>query len=98
MPKRAAPFIRLGTKEFIMLSLIDLIDFAEISRALDEHATCGVRADGPVGPHRRTAVGLREHKEPMVIGGGTRSRRFYRKSGGLEWADLLNAAGVQPNR
>jgi hypothetical protein len=81
-----------------MLSLIDLIDFAEISRALDEHAASGRRVDDPVGPHCRTGVGLREHTDQTVIGSDTRSHRFYRKPGGPEWVDLLNAAGVQHDR
>jgi len=78
-----------------MLSLIDLIDFAEISRALDEHAASGVRVDAPVGLHRQTGVGLRGHKELTVVDSGTPSRRFYKKPGGLEWVGLLNAAGAQ---
>ena len=81
-----------------MLSLIDLIDFAEISRALDEHAASGTRADGPVGTHRRAGGGLRGHKELTVVDSGTHARRFYKKPAGLEWVDLLNAAGVQQKR
>jgi len=66
-----------------MLSLVDLKDFAEICRAIEEYVASGGRLEGPVGPHR-THSRARGQDDAWVADSGRPSRRFYRSAGGLE--------------
>lgn len=66
-----------------MLSLVDLKDFAEICRALEEYVASGGRHEGPVGPHR-TRSWARGRDDAWVADSGLPSRRFYHSAGGLE--------------
>ncbi len=67
-----------------MLSLVDLNDFAEICRALEDHVSSGGRVDGPVGPRRRARTPVRAPEDGAAAENGGPPRRFYRKAGGLE--------------
>jgi hypothetical protein len=81
--KRASVFVRLGsTGNIIMLSLVDLKDFAEICRALEEHVASGGRLEGPNGPRRRLGGWIGD--DPRIADGGGSLHRFYSKAGGLE--------------
>lgn len=67
-----------------MLSFVDLKDFAEICRAIDEHISSGRRIEGSVGRHRRTRIRSWAGDDAPVADRATPSRRFYREAGGLE--------------
>jgi len=67
-----------------MLSLVDLKDFAEICRALEEHLSSGGRLKGAPGPRRRTRNRVRNRDDVPVVDSGRPERRYYRKDGELE--------------
>lgn len=67
-----------------MLSLVDLRDFAEICRAIEEYTASVRRIEGPVGPHHRTGSRSRGHDDAWAADSGGPAHRFYRKAGGLE--------------
>lgn len=67
-----------------MLSLVDLKDFAEICRAIEEYTLSGKRLNGAVGPHHRTRGWTWGGEELAIADSSTPSRRFYRDSSALD--------------
>lgn len=62
-----------------MLSLVDLKDFAEICRALEEYAAAGGSLDGPIGARRRAYLPARPGDDARVADSIPSSHRFYGK-------------------
>jgi len=67
-----------------MLSLVDLKDFAEICRAIEEHMSSGRRIEGHVGPNRRTRIRAWAVDDAPIADRAAPTRRFYREASVLE--------------
>jgi hypothetical protein len=73
-----------------MLSMTDLLDFAEISRALDRHNPSEARTGESMVIRGRIYAGINGADNLSLHLGGTRLRHYCKAPGGFDWVNVLS--------